>query len=645
MFNYTIIPLDIEHVDEICEDIKFQYKNGIADCALFSMPLVPEGNPTIDKATEFCEKYDLFSNKLAEMGLVCGILAQSTIGHGYALDEMFSFTQYEGLKDGKMLNVCCPYDEDFRKHFFNQFAILAKHNPKIIMVDDDFRLMFRGSGGCACKLHRERIAELYGEKLTRAEINERISSGDKDLHDVFYKTQGESLIEAAKVMRAGIDSVNPSIPGVFCTCGVNAEFAYEIANVLAGEGNPSVVRINNARYTSVGARNFSPVMYRAARQIALLKDKADAILAETDTCPQNRYSTSASNLHSHFTASILEGCSGAKHWITRTIAYEPGSGKAYRNILSKYEKFYKKLCELSPDLIPVGCRIPIPNTPTKQLGCDNQYENGWHSYFLERMGLPFYFSHDFGGVAFLDGNDTDIYSDDELKKILSGEVVLSVDAAEEIIKRGYNEYIGVNVAPWNGECASGERLVSNGNCFSSQVGLKQLIPINESVETLTEVYHISNGKYKEVLFPGSTRYKNKYGGEVITFCGTPKTEYHYCTAFSYLNESRKKEFVDFLSEGKNLDVWYKGDAEICLRAYRSKSDKNELICAIYNLGFDRLEEIPLGLFSEVLLAERLTSDGLWENIDFVNMRNEIVLQTQSDVLIPEIIKITKKAVR
>ena len=89
-----------KHVEEICRDIKYQYENNIADLALFSMSLVPEGNPVNDKAVIMCKKYDLFRNRLAEMGLKCGILVQSSIGHGYALNEVSPFQRCINLNDG-----------------------------------------------------------------------------------------------------------------------------------------------------------------------------------------------------------------------------------------------------------------------------------------------------------------------------------------------------------------------------------------------------------------------------------------------------------------------------------------------------------------------------------------------------------------
>ena len=86
---YTIMPLDVEHLEEICEDIREQYETGVTTCALFSMTLVPEGNPVVDKVGPLCQKYDLFKKHLSEMGIPNGILIQASIGHGWVLGNCF----------------------------------------------------------------------------------------------------------------------------------------------------------------------------------------------------------------------------------------------------------------------------------------------------------------------------------------------------------------------------------------------------------------------------------------------------------------------------------------------------------------------------------------------------------------------------
>ena len=91
MYLYSIMPLDAEHVEETCRDIREQYRSGVATCALMMMTLVPEDDPPIDKAGIYCETFDKIRDRLAETGDQCGILVQASIGHGYSLDRMFGF--------------------------------------------------------------------------------------------------------------------------------------------------------------------------------------------------------------------------------------------------------------------------------------------------------------------------------------------------------------------------------------------------------------------------------------------------------------------------------------------------------------------------------------------------------------------------
>ena len=179
--------------------------------------------------------------------------------------------------------------------------------------------------------------------MTREQLWKHVqgnSDEDKRYTDIYIRLQGDALLEAVKAMREGIDSVDPTIQGAISTAANYCEFTDELAAAFAGKGNPTMARFNNGMYTSVGARFFSKNMLRAATQREILEGKIDYFLAETDTCPHNRYSTSAATLHAHMTGTILEGAKGAKHWITRS-AFEPNSGKAFRKILGKNRGFYE----------------------------------------------------------------------------------------------------------------------------------------------------------------------------------------------------------------------------------------------------------------------------------------------------------------
>jgi len=645
-YDFTIMPLDERHIEEICSDIKEQYEKGIASLALFKMTLVPEGIPPKNKVDGFCRVYDLFRNRLAQMGLECGILVQASIGHGYPLNEMFPFQRYVGRLDGEEKNKVCPYDEDFRNYFKGVMRILAAHRPKAIMLDDDFRLLFFYGKGCACELHMRRFNELAGTKLSREELNESIRKygEDSEFARIYLETQRESLVGAAKAMREGIDSMDPTIRGMYCTSGKSCEFAADIAKALAGDGNPSVVRIHNGIYCPVGTKRFTSPLYRTAEQIAILKKDVDVLLAESDTCPQNRYAMSAQHLHSFLTGAILEGITGSKRWITRLTNYEPQSGIAYRKCLAKYSGFYTSLKKLVAELKPFGCSIPVFDQPCYSLNQNDFQEfssDGWSAYFLERMGLPMYFSSDNHDVLFLEGDVDSRYNDEQIRELFKGNVVLASDTARNLNARGFTDLIGVEVNEWQGKPITGEVLLFDGNICNVQKNSMELKPMNSNVLVDSYAYHSSDGNLtKERLFPASTIYRNDLGGTAVVFSGTPVSEFYYTEGFSFLTEPRKQQLVRILKGLNRLPVYYPEDAELYLRA--GTLPDGRILVSVLNLGFDVLDELPLCVEGSVRAVEILCPDGSITNCAFVSDHHHVMIRTDVKVLDPTVLIISRE---
>ena len=637
MHTYSIMPLNTTYVEEICQDIVRQKREGIAEVALFKMTLVPEGNPVINKAEIFCEKYDVFRDRLKELGVECGILVQATIGHGYKLNQSSPFQKYVNLTDGQEKEVCCPYDEDFREHFKGVMETLSRHRPKVIMVDDDFRLIGRQGKGCACPLHMKEFWRRSGTSITRAELYEHIQKYPEDdrLTDIFIETQKDALLGAIRAMREGIDSVDPGIQGVFCCCGNSTEFAADIAHSIAGKDNPSIVRLHNGNYCVSDSRKFSTGMYRAALQSAVIKDRVDYILAETDTCPQNRYSTSARYLHAHFTGSILEGLVGAKHWITRLIDYEPASGEAYRKILAKNRGFYQELMELVRQMKPFGCCIPFSKVPSYPYRGAHMPNIGWTCCVLDRLGLPLYFSTEYDGAIFLENDSDGDFNDNQIMEMFGKTLVLSGEAARRLNERGFDAYTGVKVREWKGRNISGERLCVNGKVCKAQIGALELIPIDCNVVIDSEMYHVPDGQTKEVLFPGTTVYKNPCGGTTIVFSGTPLTKFNILEAFAFLNESRKLQLIRLLKETGNLPVYCPGDDEIFLRA--GEMNNGDMFAAVVNVGLDTVEELQFVTKKAFSQVEMLHTDGAFRDCEFGRVGDLVTVKVSATVLEPVVL--------
>ena len=642
---YSIMPLTPDYADEMCDDIEYQYKSGVATEALFCMTLTPEGNPVIDKAQILCDEYRIFRDKLNARGLKSGVLVQATIGHGYQLTTKIPFTPVYGMLDCGEKYTACPYDENFRSYIREAMVKITKEKPSTIMVDDDFRLFARSYRGCTCPLHMKEINRRAGTNLTREELCDILDSDTDEarrLVKIFYDTQIDSLIGAAKAMREGIDSVDPKMQGAFCICGSTCEGASEIAKILAGEGNPVIVRVNNGKYCSAGARGIMREVARAATQIDVMKNGVDIFLAETDTCPQNRYSTSASSLHTHFTATILEGAGGCKHWITRMSDYEPNSGIAYRKKLAENTGFYNTLSALVPTLRWEGCRIPLPGKAWEPTVPVSKYryadaENAWALCVLERLGLPTYYSDIEGGAVMLDGRRDELFEDERIKKMLGGTVFLAAESAKSLIKRGFGEYLGVDVKARTPDeaKASGEIIHATGKNSSSQQKLHTIIPTSESTKAHSTVYTRPDGKTRVPLFPGVTSFDNSLGGKAVVFSGTPEANYNYQEAFSFLNESRKAQMIELLRESGNLPIYYPDDAEVYLKAAKTADGKQ--FVAFFNIGLDNLDEVTLVSEKAVSSVKMLTAGGEFVEVAFDVQDGKITVHTPAYILNPVIL--------
>ncbi|MBQ4585817.1 MAG: hypothetical protein IJA82_06380 [Clostridia bacterium] len=642
LHSYSIMPLDTDHLEEICQDIKDQYESGVASCALFSMTLVPEGNPPANKVEGLCKKFAQFKKRLDEMGLECGILVQATVGHGWILGEMFPYQSHVNFTDGIATRCACPYDKGFLDYIYNVMRTIAMQGPSCIMIDDDLRTIWFKGEGCACPLHLKEFNKRAGTSLSREALWEIVNNegeNRKKYTDIFIDVQRDSLVEASQVIRAGIDSIDPSLPASYCCCGNNAEFAYEIASRLAGRGNPVTVRINNGNYTALGNKGFSRIFHRAATQIAKLRDKVDVILAETDTCPQNRYSTGAMALHSHFTGTILEGANGAKHWITRLITYEPESGRAYRKILGKNLGFYEKLASLQPTLKWKGCRIFTPSTPDFTYGRVKEEWDGWSYCVLERLGIPMYFSAQPTGVVCLEGDVDTRLSDKEIEKILSGPVLLASDTAKNLIKRGFGKHLGVDVREWQGKTPVRERFVKNNKFTKLQNNTKELVPLDSEIEIDSYVCNTTDYESYERLFPATTIYKNQLGGLIFTFCGTPVSEFHLDKAFSFLTYSRKEQLIDMLKRTGELLVYYPGDEEVYLKT--AEMENGDVFVSLFNLGTDPIESLELVCEFEAKEFYKLMPNGKEELVSFKKADNLYILDTSANTLDPVVLFIKR----
>jgi hypothetical protein len=159
--------------------------------------------------------------------------------------------------------------------------------------------------------------------------------------------------------------------------------------------------------------------------------------------------------------------------------------------------------------------------------------------------------------------------------------------------------------------------------------------LSDTTVTDSLCYHVGDGVTKEPLFPGCTVYQNEHGGTAIVFGGNAQTEFHYTTAFSFLNETRKRQLVRLLRTHGDLPVYYPGDAEVYLKA--ADTAEGELFCAFFNIGMDPIERITLCAERLPTAIERLAPDGTRVPCPFTVADGIITVDTPAYTLQPVIL--------
>ena len=641
---YSIVPLAEDHFEERISDLVDQYERRITSCPLFMMTLVPEGDPVIDKAEGFSRIYARYRDALAARGVPSGVLVQSSLGHTGSITPA-PFQLMVGFTTGTPFNSYCPLDGRTVEYLARAIGRVAEEHPRVIMLDDDFRVMLRPAEGCACPLHMAAFNRENGTDMTREELFDHIKAHPRSqdpLTASFDRLQRVGLVDAVTAIRAAIDAVDPTIQGINCTTGDECDTVTRTNPIFAGRGNPKVVRVPNGVYTPISARQISDTMRRAATSGAKCRREGiDVILSETDTVPFNRYAKNARYLHAHYTASILEGLRGAKHWITRLRSWEPRSGVAFRNILAKHASFYDELARITEGIrfVGAGSRFLIQEDHVFFPKSIYEYHsNFWVSYALERLGLPFYFTDEPAAATFLESDIVRDMTDGEIRAMLAGgSVFATAEAAADLVARGFLAEVGVTVSDFEkppiGESFDG----TLGETGTVQKNSRRLTPASVATETLSWCYR-KRGVEIELLAPAVTALDRGEGKHTFVFSGDPKSNFFYAEGFSFLTESRKRQLISLLFRAGALPIYAEGDNELCLRAgYLSDG---RLLAMLLVLSYDPEETPTLYLEKAPTCILRLEPDGSYAEQPFTPLGESLyAIHTTAEPLYPLVLVI------
>ncbi len=258
-----------------------------------------------------------------------------------------SFTHMTTVSvEEEVLQDCyCPTDPDYVADTAAFIAGAAATGVDLIMFDDDFRYgCLNGGVACLCPHHVRIINEKVGENLTRAELAEKILTGNKNKYrDAWIETNGDSFRTFAKAVRAAVDCVNPKIRMGACAClsswDLDGVDAYELATLLAGDTKP-FVRLSGAAYWpargSWGTRIGDVIEQERMEEVWTRRGEIE-IFSEGDAFPRPRTVCPAAYLEGMDTALRADGRMDGmlKYAIDYTSSADYESGYVERHLRNK----------------------------------------------------------------------------------------------------------------------------------------------------------------------------------------------------------------------------------------------------------------------------------------------------------------------
>ncbi len=267
--------------------------------------------------------------------------------------------------DGKEIDsFACPTDERFLNFATQTVKDIASCGVDMIVFNDDFRYgYFSNEQVCLCENHIKLICEEVGEKLTRAELKEKIQCGKKNKYrDAYLKINKDSLLKFALKMRESIDTIDSKIRMGFCVAMTAWDIdgdAYDIAKAFAGNTKP-FIRLIGAPYWAADKlwnNRLQDVIELNRMEKSYFEGKDIELIAEGDVWPRPRTKCPASLLEGYDTAlratQSLDGILKIALDYTANPDYETG----YVDFHIRNKLLYKKIESAFCGKKSVGVRV------------------------------------------------------------------------------------------------------------------------------------------------------------------------------------------------------------------------------------------------------------------------------------------------
>jgi len=444
---YNIVPYAPGREAETAKDIRDTLATAKLDTFLYCVSLDPRGYPAFDQVRAATASYRKLKAELGDAPVKLGFLLQSILGHWPRVDKEIEPWQRTIDEDGNVKRFCL-LDKRYQDYIRNTAAALAAEKPCFILGDDDIRA-FSPRLECFCPLHTAEFNRRAGTSFTPEQYRAAVKAckdGDQ-VATICSQLRDEITMTTARLIREGIDSVDPKIPAGACMPGAETLLPAPRAKILAGEGNPVTLRFANGQYSEMGRLDFGYNSLLTQAYLSHYRDRIGRMLDESDSFPHTLYARSGRSFVAKLAMNVFNGIRGAKLWFVGMHKQTERVPAAHDRELGRVMPQLEALAVALDGSEPLGVRVPAFYTkPGLRAGGPNFFgDTKWLNNMLCVYGVPYCadFSRAAGQPVMLCGADTVArFTDNELKELFTGKVFVDGPAALALAKRGFAKELG-----------------------------------------------------------------------------------------------------------------------------------------------------------------------------------------------------------
>lgn len=431
-----------------------------------------------------------FVERFQAQGVEVQICVSSTIGHSDAWTQVRDYPKMVGPDGRAAKAVACPRGAAFVAQMRDTFRRYAELHPRVIWIDDDFRMAHHSpvSFGCFCDGCLGGFNAATGLSLSRADLSKAILSdgvvGGRRVRRDWHAYARRALTDLAGEIAAAVHAVDDRIIIGFMCCNPSVYAPFDFAGWTARARNRDGAvwfRHGSGAYTDLTPYAADGIIAKnvaIARNCAQTEGPGVLNLTEEVTCPYNRRTKSLRMTFLEAALSLgLAGADGVTY-----DAIKPNLDEQLRpdGIVADVHRRHTELVRMRglvagkrqigvwPFFSPDTWLANGPASSFHAMG--NLGTEAWQP--LLYLGIPFTFREKDAGLLLLSGASARAVPADRLAAWRARGVVADAAAAAEVAKTG---------APLGKD---GKAFVYGGNWGTSVWGRKESLEIKDALDRL-----------------------------------------------------------------------------------------------------------------------------------------------------------------